>query len=309
MDEIVVSSSPFMHSKNDVNRLFLYIILALLFPAIYGVMLYGFGALSMVFISIASCLLFEILFNYFDKRKIFLKDLSCFVTGFILALTLPYGTPNLVIVFAAFFSIVVVKLAFGGLGRNIFNPALVGRCVAGLMIPNITAELYKITIAGDEYVSILVGGTNTLSNLISGQAVGGIGTTCILMFLIIYIFMANLGIINIKIPIISIISYFAVGVLFNDIETTAINMCSGSFIFITVFMMTEPNTSPNSLFGELVYSFMFGALSAICWNYGYFGENCIFVVALAVNLFVPFMDRFLVLKPATVGGYRYAHKK
>lgn len=308
MDEIVVSSSPFIHSKNDVNRLFLYIILALLFPTIYGVMIHGIKALFMIFIGIGSCLLFEILYNYFTSRKFYLKDLSCFVTGTMIPLTLPFGTPYHTIVFASFFAIVVVKLAFGGLGRNPFNPALAARCLVGVMIPNITSELYKITISGDEYVSLLEGGTNTLSNLISGQGVGGIGTTCIIMFLVIYVVMGYIGIINIKIPILSMLSYFLVGLIFNNFEQTTLNICSGSFIFVTVFMMTEPNTSPNSLIGEIVYSIMFGSLSAIAWNYGLFGENCIFAVALFVNLFVPFMDKYFVMKPATIGGYRHAHK-
>lgn len=308
MDEIVVSSSPFIHSKNDVNRLFLYIILALLFPTIYGIILYGIGALFMVIVSVASCFIFELLFNYFDKRKIMLNNISCFVTGMILALTLPIKTPYYVIIICSFFSIIIVKLAFGGLGRNLFNPALVGRCLAGIILPNMTSELYKFVIAGDEYISLQSGGTNTLTNLLSGQAVGGIGTTCIIMLFVIYLVMSYMQIINFKIPIISLIAYFVTGVLLANFEQVAINICSGSFIFISIFMMTDPNTSPNSLLGEIIYSILFGALSALAWNYGLFGENCIFVVALVVNLFVPVMDKYLVTRPSTMGGYRYAHK-
>jgi len=105
-----------------------------------------------------------------------------------------------------------------------------------------------------------------------------------------------------------LLSYLVVGILLDGFEMATINLCSGSFIFVTIFMMTEPNTSPNTLMGEILYSVMFGALSALAWHYGFFGESCVFVVALIINIFVPFMDRFLILKPATIGGYRHAHK-
>ena len=176
------------------------------------------------------------------------------------------------------------------------------------MIPNITTELYKVTIAGDEYISILNGGTNTISNLFSGQGVGGIGTTCIMMFLVIFVVLSYMKIIEIKTPILAVLSYLVVGILFNGLDATAINICSGSFIFVSLFIMTEPNTSPNTFIGEVTYAVLFGALSALAWDMGFFGENCVFVVALICNMLVPFMDRYFIIKPATLGGYRYAHK-
>lgn len=308
MEEIVVSSAPFMHSKNDVNRLFLYISLALIFPSIFGILLFGINAFFMIITSVLSCLAFEILYNYFVSRKVFVKDLSFLVTGLIFALTLPVKTPIYVIIFCSFFATIVVKLSCGGLGRNSFNPAVCARCLAGLMVPNMTETLYKLTIAGDEYVSIVSGGTNTISNLLSGQAVGGLGTTCVAMLLVIFIILSYMKIIDAKIPIFSIISYLVVAVLISNFESAVINICSGSFIFVCVFMLTDPVTSPSTTIGKLIYSIAVGVLSALAWNFGFLGENCVFVIVMVIDLFVPLLNKILTIKPTSIGGFRNAHK-
>ena len=308
MEEIVVSSSPFIHGKNDVNKMFLYISLMLIFPATYGVMNYGSNALIMIVVSVFACAGFEIAFNFFEKHRFLIRDISFIVTGMILAMTLPLKTPIYVIIIADFVAIFVTKLSFGGLGRNYFNPALVARCLVGVMIPDITSTLYTATFAGDEYISLTIGGTNTLSNLFNGYAVGGIGTTCILMILACYVLLADMKIIDLKIPLISAIAYFAVSAYFNGLENAAINLFSGSFLFVSVFMMTDPNTSPNTLLGKLIFSLLFGAISALAWDYGRLGENTVFAVALVVNVLVPFLDNITISRPQTLGGYRNAHK-
>ena len=88
----------------------------------------------------------------------------------------------------------------------------------------------------------------------------------------------------------------------------AVNLFSGSFIFVSIFMITDPNSSPNTFFGKLVYSIAFGALSSLVWDMGFLGENTVFVVALFVNMFVPLMDKYLIIRPRTLGGFRNAHK-
>lgn len=177
-----------------------------------------------------------------------------------------------------------------------------------MICPTIASELAKVTIAGEEYISITAGGTNTLLNLIIGQGVGGIGTTCILIIVVCLVFLVYSGIIDVKIPIISIVSYFIVSLLLCGLDKAAINLFSGSFIFVSVFMMTDPNTSPNTFLGKFIYSLAFGVLSALVWNMGKLGENSIFAVALLVNLLVPYLDKLLTWRPTNLGGYRNAYK-
>lgn len=304
----VVSNAPFIRSNNDINKMFLYLSIALMVPAIYGVMFFGIISLVPILVSIASCFIFECLFNLISRKKFSVDNLSFFVTALILALTMPYKAPFYIVIASAFVSIFIVKMAFGGLGRNKFNPALVGRCFAGVVSTGFASELYKLTLNGEEYISVALGGANSISDLIFGRGVGGIGTTCIAVIVVCAIVLAYTSVLDLKIPIISILTYFVVGLILNSLETTVINLFSGSFIFVSVFMMTDPNTSPNTFIGKVVYSVLFGALSAIFWKIGTLGENTVFFVALIVNTLVPFMDRYFMWKPLSLGGFRNAYK-
>lgn len=308
MNELVVSSSPFMHSRNDVNKMFLFVSLGLVFPAIYGIILFGLNAFLIILLSVVTCGFSEILYNLFNKKKFYLDNISFLVTALLLALSLPVTTPLYVVVLCAFFSIFVVKMAFGGLGRNYFNPALAGRCLAGIIVPGLTAKLYELTVVGEDYVSLTAGGENVLSSLLLGQGTGGIGTTFILMLFVVFVVLAVLRIIEARIPIFAIIGYFVVSISMMKLEGTMVNMFSGSFLFVAIFMLSDPNTSPNTLLGQFVYAFGFGALTALAWKFGSLGENTAFAVALFMNLLVPFMDKYFVLKPIPVGGFRYARK-
>ena len=308
MNELIVSSSPFMHSKNDVNKMFLFVSLALVFPAIYGIILFGLNAFLIILISVAVCGASEIIYNLFTKKKFDIDNISFLVTALLLALSLPATTPLYVVVICAFFSVFVVKMAFGGLGRNYFNPALSGRCLAGIIVPGLSAKLYELTVVGEDYVSLTAGGSNELSSLILGQGTGGIGTTFILMLFAIFVVLAFLKIIDAKIPVFAIAGYFVVSICMMGLDATMTNMFSGSFLFVAIFMLSDPNTSPNTLLGQFVYAFGYGALTALLWKFGFLGENTAFAVALFVNLLVPFMDKYFVLRPISVGGFRYARK-
>ena len=173
MDRFIVTNAPFVHGKNDINRMFLYVSIALVVPAAYGVLLFGMNSLLLIAVSIASCFVFEMLYNLITAKKLFVNNFSFFVTALILALSLPYQTPIYVVVASSFFSIFVVKMVFGGLGLNKFNPANAGRCLAGIIVPELSTELYKFTLNGEVMTSMSAGGTNTILSLLSGEAVGG----------------------------------------------------------------------------------------------------------------------------------------
>ena len=308
MENFIVSSAPYKHSGNDVNKMFLYVAVSLMLPAAFSVVNFGFYSLVIILSSLASCLLSECLFNLIAGKKFRVYDFSFFVTGMILALTMPYKIPFYFVIAAGFVSIFCTKMVFGGLGRNKFNPALIGRCFVGLLSSSVANEFYRTTINGEVYLSLTEGGTNTLFNFITGKSVGGIGTTCVALIIICYAVLVYTSVIDFKIPLMSILTYFIVGLIMKGLEPTLMSICSGSFLFVSVFMITDPNTSPNSLLGKVIYSVLFGALSFIVWNTGKLGENTVFAVALFVNLFVYLMDKYLIAKPLTFGGMRNALK-
>lgn len=308
MDKFIVSYSPFVRSDNDTNKMFLSVCCVLLLPAIYGFMFFGLNAFFVVALSVGACVASELLYNLFTQKRFFISDASCLVTGIILGLTMPVKMPLLVVGVSGFVAVFVAKLAFGGLGKNKLNPALVGRVFAGMFASYITTNLYELAYKGEQLVSLSKGGTNTIINLITGNGVGGVGTTSILLIVIGLAFLIYSDVLDWKIPVVSILSYFVVAYVTVGVELAVLNLFSGSFIFVSVFMMTDPNTSPNSVLGKVIYSAAFGALSALVWKLGYLGEDTVFVVALFVNLFVPAMDKYLIFNHKPLGGYRNAHK-
>lgn len=309
MGKFIVLNSPFVHSGNDVNKMFLYMSVALFFPAVYGIIFFGIQAFFIILISIISCLLSEMLFNVINGKRFAVDNFSFFVTGMILALTMPVNIPIIVVIASAFFSIFVIKQVFGGIGFNKFNPANCGRCLAGVIVPALSSSLYEFSINGEIYQSLATGGTNSISNLISGQAIGGIGTTCVMLIVLCAFILTYAKVIDFKIPFVAVAAYFVTAMIKVGFEQALINMLSGSFIFVCVFMITDPNTSPDTFFGKILYSLLFGIFSALLWINGSLGENCVFAVALLVNIIAPIFDKYLAIKPSTQGGIRNAHKK
>ncbi|MBR3885820.1 MAG: RnfABCDGE type electron transport complex subunit D [Clostridia bacterium] len=308
MNKFVVSYAPFVRSSNDINKMFVYTSIMLVFPLVYGCFFFGFFSLLIALASIATCFLAEALFNVLTTKKFKVNDLSFLVSGLILGLTMPVKMPIYIVIVSAFFANFVVKMLFGGLGKNKFNPAVVGRLFAGILVSGLAVNLYDFTLNGETYTSFTNGGENSILNLLTGKAIGGIGTTCIIIMLISYAFLVYMSVIDWKIPLLSVLSYFVVSFLLCGMEQAVLNICSGSFLFVCVFMMTDPNTSASTFLGKLVYSIMFGALSAWLWNIGLMGEETVFVVALIVDALVPFMDKYLFIKQKPLGGYRYASK-
>lgn len=308
MDKFVVSYSPFARSSNDINKMFIYTAIMLLLPTVYGCLFFGINSAFIVLVSVVVCFLSESLFNVFAIKKFKVENLSFLVTGLILALTLPVEIPLYIVAIVAFVAVFVVKMVFGGLGKNKFNPALVGRLLAGVLISDLATNFYQITLNGEKYVSFTAGGENSILNLFTGKAVGGIGTTCIAVILIAYVFLVYMSVIDWKIPLFSAIAYFITATNLVGLDGALLNICTGSFLFVSVFMMTDPNTSPNTFLGKVLYSALFGVLSAILWNKGSLGEDTVFAVALFVDMLVPVMDKYLIIRQKPLGGYRNAHK-
>lgn len=308
MDKFVVSYSPFVRSSNDINKMFIWTAVTLLLPTVFGCVFFGINSLFVVVASVIGCYLSESFFNLISGKKFRVFDLSFLVTGMILGCSLSVKTPIYVVIICGFISCFVVKMVFGGLGKNKLNPALVGRLFAGMFTAKMTESLYTITMNGDVYTSLSQGGENTIRNLLMGNSIGGIGTTCVILILVAYAFLIYMDVIDWKIPLFSMISYLVASIALCGMEKALMYFCSGSFVFVCVFMMTDPNTSPNTFIGKLLYSILFGALSAFVWKLGFIGEDSVFVVALFVNILVPFMDKYLVVKQKPLGGYRYAYK-
>lgn len=308
MDNIFLSHAPFIRSKNDTNRMFLYVAFALIIPAVFGCMFFGIRALGIIAISVATCFLSECLYNFINKKKFFVDDFSFFVTSLILALLMPVRVPFYVVIICGFISIFIVKMAFGGLGRNDLNPALVGRGFAGMIVPAMASELYNITSGAETLRPIIAGGEYTLQEIMSGRYAGGIGTTCMVLLLACFVFLVLARVIDFKIPLISVLSFVIVGIVIWGLEGAIANLCSCSFLFLCIFVLTDPNTSPDTLLAKFICSALFGALAPLIMRAGVLGENSLIFLALLVNILSPILNKLFSWRPIQMGGIRNAHK-
>lgn len=308
MDKFFVSHSPFIRANSDTNKMFLYASIALVVPAIFGVTFFGIRALLVILLSVGTCFASECLYNFIKKLRFFVDDFSFFVTGLTLALLMPINVPYYALMLSGFISVFVTKMAFGGLGRNDLNPALVGRGFAGMICPTMIAEMFNFSDGTNTYLSIFSGGSYTLTEVLSGRVAGAIGTTCVLVIAFCFIFLSVTKTIDFKIPLISVLTFVLVGLFLWDLETLAIRLCSCSFLFISVFMLTDPNTSADTFLGKFVTVALFGALSPLMINNAVLGENALVFLALLSNLLVPFVNKLFSWRPIQMGGIRNAHK-
>lgn len=210
-----VSSSPHVRAKDTTARIMLYVIIALLPASVFGIWNFGFRALLLIAVCIATCVVSEWLFELIIHKKSTISDLSAVVTGLLLALNLPVSLPVWQAVLGSVFAIVIVKMLFGGLGQNFMNPALGARCFllvsfAGTMT-NFNCDAYT----GATPLAMMRNGesVDTMKMLI-GTTSGTIGETSTIAILVGAIILILLGVIDLTIPGTYIVTFVVFILLF-----------------------------------------------------------------------------------------------
>ncbi|MCD8109458.1 MAG: RnfABCDGE type electron transport complex subunit D [Clostridiales bacterium] len=297
----------------STNRIMLCVIIALLPAAIFGIYNFGPRALAVIVVTIASCLVSEYLFNKIAHRKQSVGDLSCIVTGLLLALNLTSTIPFWMAIVGGAFAIVVVKMLFGGLGQNFMNPALGARCFlllafTGPMTSFATVPLDTTTSATP--LSYLADGglySDTLA-MFTGRISGTIGETSVICILIGAIFLIACGVIDIRIPGTYILTFAIFIILFGGHLTTGDlvpfvvqELCGGGLMLGAFFMATDYVTSPITPRGKILYGIICGCLLGIFRLFGASAEGCSYSIIFA-NMLVPLIERVTVPKPFGKGG-------
>ena len=254
-----VSSSPHVRSKDTTERIMLYVIIALLPTTLFGIYNFGYRALILILVTIASCVASEWIFNKIVHKKQTINDLSAVVTGLLLALNLPATLPWWEAVLGGVFAIVVVKCMFGGLGQNFMNPALGARC---FLLIAFAANMTNFTIdsyTGATPLAAMRNGdpVNTMDMLI-GRTAGTIGETSAIAILIGAIFLILMGVIDLRIPASYIITFIVFMLLFSghgaDWTYITAQLCGGGLMLGAFFMATDYVTSPITPMGPVSYT-------------------------------------------------------
>ena len=306
-----VSSSPHVRAKDTTSRIMLYVIIALLPTSLFGIYNFGYKALVLILVTIASCVASEWVFNKIVHKKQTIDDLSAVVTGLLLALNLPATLPWWEAVIGGVFAIVVVKCMFGGLGQNFMNPALGARC---FLLIAFAANMTNFTIdsyTGATPLAAMRNGdpVNTMDMLI-GRTAGTIGETSAIAILIGAIFLILMGVIDLRIPASYIITFIVFMLLFSghgaDWTYITAQLCGGGLMLGAFFMATDYVTSPITPMGQIIFGICCGILTGLFRCFGANAEGVSFAIILS-NILVPLIEKHTV--PMAFGQVKEAKKQ
>ena len=306
-----VSSSPHVRSKDTTERIMLYVIIALLPTTLFGIYNFGYRALILILVTIASCVASEWIFNKIVHKKQTINDLSAVVTGLLLALNLPATLPWWEAVLGGVFAIVVVKCIFGGLGQNFMNPALGARW---FLLIAFAANMTNFTIdsyTGATPLAAMRNGdpVNTMDMLI-GRTAGTIGETSAIAILIGAIFLILMGVIDLRIPASYIITFIVFMLLFSghgaDWTYITAQLCGGGLMLGAFFMATDYVTSPITPMGQIIFGICCGIFTGLFRCFGANAEGVSFAIILS-NILVPMIEKYTV--PRAFGMVKEAKKQ
>ena len=288
---------------------------------------YGLKAIFMVVVAVVTTLICDVLvaaITYRDKEKplfryLFMKvkENYSLVTALIFALSLPIGTPYYVIIIGSLFATLIVKYAFGGFGANIFNPALFARLFVTFAfgsqltafidtVPSNVSSLTDVGVTittsfssqGVKWISDSLAGLNvTMGQLWLGNYAGAIGETFAGLILVLGIYMVVRKICNWR-PMVAylltvILTALVIALLtgLNPGTYILLHLAMGGLMYGAVFMITDPVTSPTSMFGKVLIGVIAGLMTVLIRIQGGYPEGVTFAIAIA-NLLSPLIDRF-----------------
>ena len=293
----MVSSSPHIRAPQSIDTIMRDVLIALIPPLAVSIWLFGVYSLWMVVIGTVTAVLTETLLIHsrFDLKNL-AGDGSAAVTGVILALSLPPGTPWWMVVVGSAISIGIGKQLFGGIGFNIFNPALVGRAFLVVAWPSYmthwTAPSQAVNFDADTAATPLIAGSDAVSysELFVGDVAGSIGETSVLAILIGAVFLLVRGHIDIRIPV-GYMGAVALVALITPGEDVVFHVFSGSAFFAAVYMATCMVTSPYTKKGKLIFGIGCGLFTVIFRLFGANPEGVTYAI-LFMNALVPFINKY-----------------
>ncbi|MCI7557693.1 MAG: RnfABCDGE type electron transport complex subunit D [Lachnospiraceae bacterium] len=307
-DMMRVSSNPHIRSKVSTDKIMLMVVIALLPATGFGIYNFGIRALFHVLITIASCVISELIFELIVKKKITVGDMSAVVTGLLLALNLPVSAPLWIGIVGGAFAIMVVKMMFGGLGQNFMNPALAARCFLLISFPSLMTDFTCDAYSGaTPLASLKAGESVNVYNMIIGKTAGTIGETSMVAIVLGAVLLMLIGIIDIKIPGSYILTFVIFIGLFGghgfDPYYLSAHLAGGGLMLGAFFMATDYVTRPVTRAGQVIFGIILGLLTGIFRVFGASAEGVSYAIIIG-NLLVPLITRYSSPKPFGKGGER-----
>ena len=317
MDKLLVSPSPHLHTKTSTKSLMRDVVIALLPAVLVSVLFYGWSELLVLGVSVASCVLLEFLITkYLLKGACTIGDWSAVITGVLLALNLPSTTPWWVALIGAVVAIGVAKMTFGGLGQNLFNPAIVGRVFLLISFPTYMTDWTKPAgfignALADGYTGATPlgiakgGGVAAIEGLdymdmLFFNIGGSAGELSAIALLLGFAYLLIRRVIRpyITLSILGTVAVFS-GIFWaiNPAEYTdpIFNLLTGGLLLGSIFMATDYVTSPMSNWGGVVFGVGIGLITMLIRYFGAYPEGVSFAI-LIMNSVVPLLNKWFHTK-------------
>ena len=309
---LTVASSPHIRGNFRTNRIMLDVVLALLPALAVGAGFQGPRALIVALLSVSTCVVAEYLYARITRQRNTAVDGSAVVTGLLLAMTLPATVPYWLVIVGDVFAIIFVKALCGGLGQNIFNPALAARAFMLLIFPvGLTRfeGLDGVTAATPLHHMVMPAlPTETIGQMFVGRCPGTIGEVSALALLIGGAYLVIRKVISIRIPAAYLGTVALVTLIFSKtgdpISWMLYSLFSGGVMLGAIFMATDYATSPATPVGQVIYGIGCGILTVFFRYNGLFPEGVTYAI-LIMNAFVWFIDRHTAMRRFGTGKGEY----
>ena len=308
---LTVSAAPHIRGKDNTRRLMLDVLIALAPALIAAVYFYGERALVLTVISVAACVVCEALICLVMRRPVSVGDLSAVVTGVLLAFSVPHSCPYWALVAGDAFAIIVVKGLVGGLGQNVFNPALAGRAFMMLLWPSTITRYGYTYVAPFEFGTADIVASSTplqtmarstlpdvsIFDMFLGNGVlGCIGEVCNLALLIGLAWLLYRKVISWRIPVAYLGAVAVLTLVFSKgddaLAWMLYSVMGGGVMLGAIFMATDYATSPTLPAAQIVYGIGCGVLTVIIRYFGIFPEGVTYAI-LVMNACAWALDRAL----------------
>ena len=316
---LTVASSPHVASPIDTTNLMRDVLIALVPAMVMGVVFFGPRALVATIISVLACEFFEWGYRKLMHKSCAVKDLSAAVTGVLLAFNLPASIPWWIVVIGAFVAIAIGKMTFGGLGKNPFNPALVGRVFLLIAYPaQMTSFPQPAGAVADAFsgatplAAVKFGAVSASAidyqDMLFGSIPGSLGEVAALALLAGFVYLLWRRVITWHVPV-TILATMALFAFFVALgrgwtgsllyEFPAFHVLAGGAILGAVFMATDYSTSPMTVRGGVIYAVGIGVITMCIRLWGAYPEGMSFAI-LVMNATVPLINRSV--KPKRFGA-------
>lgn len=319
---LTVSPSPHYQSDTNTRKLMCNVLIALLPACIFSIVVFGISALISMLTAVISCVFFEFAINkwLFKNEDYSIKDCSAIITGVLLSFNLPNTLPIWMVIIGSLVAIGIAKMSFGGLGCNIFNPALVGRVFLLVSFP---ADMTTWTKVQDYSVDGTTGATPlglikesiksgkiltdidlpTVQDMIFGNIGGSLGEISVMALMIGGIYLLCTRTITWHIPVSVLGSMFILSGIMYAVNpelnaSPLLHICSGGAMLGAIFMATDYSTSPMTSLGKILFGIGIGVLTIVIRRFGAYPEGMSFAI-LIMNALVPLINK---IKPHRYGG-------